>query len=33
MVDDAARRLTDTMRIESPFEPVSSGLFTEVAIL
>jgi len=33
MTDDAARRLTNTMRGDSPFEPVSSGLFTEVAIL
>jgi hypothetical protein len=33
MADDAARRLTGTMRGDSPFEPVSSGLFTEVDIL
>lgn len=31
--DDAARRLIDAMRSDSPFEPVSSGLYTEVAIL
>ena len=31
--DDAARRLVDAMRSDSPFEPVSSGLYTEVAIL
>jgi hypothetical protein len=31
--DDDARRLIGTMRGDSPFEPVSSGLFTEVAIL
>jgi hypothetical protein len=33
MADDAARRLTGTMRGDSPFEPVSSGLFTEVDVL
>jgi hypothetical protein len=33
MAGEAARRLTNTMRSDSPFEPVSSGLFTEVAIL
>jgi hypothetical protein len=33
MADDAARRLTGTMHGDSPFEPVSSGLFTEVAVI
>jgi hypothetical protein len=33
MTDDATRRLADTMRGDSPFEPFSSGLFTEVPIL
>jgi hypothetical protein len=33
MADDDARRLIGTMRGDSPVEPVSSGLFTEVAIL
>jgi hypothetical protein len=33
MADDASRRLTDRMRSDSPFEPVSSGLFTEVAVM
>jgi hypothetical protein len=32
MADDAARQLTDTMRTDSPFEPVSEGLFTEVEL-
>ncbi len=32
MADDAARQLTETMRTDSPFEPLSAGLFTEVAI-
>jgi hypothetical protein len=32
MADDAARRLTGQMRTDSPFEPLSAGLFTEVAI-
>jgi hypothetical protein len=31
--DAEARQVTDTMRNDSPFEPVSSGLFTEVAVL
>lgn len=31
--DDDARRLIGTMRGDNPFEPISSGLFTEVAIL
>lgn len=31
--DEPTRRLVDAMRSDSPFEPVSSGLFTEVAIL
>ena len=33
MADDAARRLIATVRSDSPFQPVSSGLFTEVDIL
>lgn len=33
MANDDARRLVDTMHGDSPFEPVSSGLYTEVAIL
>jgi hypothetical protein len=33
LTDDDARRLTNTMRSDAPFEPVSSGLFTEVAIM
>lgn len=33
LTDDATRRLVDALRSDSPFEPVSSGLFTEVAIL
>jgi hypothetical protein len=33
MTDDAGRRLIGTLRGDSPFEPVSSGLFTEVDIL
>ena len=33
MADDAARRLIATVRSDSPFEPVSRGLFTEVDIL
>jgi hypothetical protein len=32
MPDDAASQLTDRMRSDSPFEPLSAGLFTEVAI-
>jgi hypothetical protein len=33
MADDAARQLTETVRTaDSPFEPLSAGLFTEVAI-
>jgi hypothetical protein len=32
MGDEAAQRLVQTMRGDSPFEPVSSGLFTEVAL-
>jgi hypothetical protein len=32
MADEAARQLTETMRTDSPFEPLSAGLFTEVAI-
>jgi hypothetical protein len=32
MADDAARQLTDKMRSDSPFEPLSAGLFTEVTI-
>jgi hypothetical protein len=32
MADDAAQRLTAKMRADSPFEPISSGLFTEVAL-
>ena len=32
MADDAARRLIGTMHGDSPFEPVSSGLFTEVDV-
>jgi hypothetical protein len=31
--DADARRIMDTMRSDSPFEPVSSGLYTEVPIL
>lgn len=31
--DPDAHRITDRMRSDSPMEPVSSGLFTEVAIL
>ena len=31
--DAEARQVTDTMRNDSPFEPVSSGLFTKVAVL
>jgi hypothetical protein len=33
MADGNARRLMERMRKDSPFEPVSSGLFTEVAIM
>lgn len=33
MADDAARRLISTMRGDSPVEPVSSGVFTEVSVL
>ncbi|HYZ98046.1 MAG TPA: hypothetical protein VE575_04790 [Acidimicrobiales bacterium] len=33
LTDPDTRRITDIMRSDSPFEPVSSGLFTEVAIL
>lgn len=33
MADDTARLLTDRMRDDAPFEPVSSGLFTEVAVM
>jgi hypothetical protein len=32
MADDAARQLTETARTDSPFEPLSAGLFTEVAV-
>lgn len=32
MTDDAGRRLTEKMRTDSPFVPISSGLFTEVAL-
>ena len=32
MGDEAAQRLIQTMRGDSPFEPVSSGLFTEVVL-
>ena len=32
MTDDAGRRLTETMRGDCPFEALSSGLFTEVAL-
>lgn len=31
--DAEGRRMTETMRSDSPFEPVSSGLFTEVTVL
>ena len=30
MTDDTGRRLTEQMRTDSPFVPISSGLFTEV---
>jgi hypothetical protein len=33
LTDDEGRRMTETMRSDSPFEPISSGLFTEVTIL
>jgi hypothetical protein len=33
MADEKARELTQTMRGDAPFDEVSSGLFTEVAIL
>jgi hypothetical protein len=33
MTDAAAQRLTATMRATSPFEPISSGLYTEVTLL
>jgi hypothetical protein len=33
MADESARRLTDRMHSDSPFEPISSGLFTEVAVM
>ena len=32
IADEAGRALTQRMRTDSPFEPVSSGLYTEVAI-
>jgi hypothetical protein len=32
MTGDVGRRLTDRMRDDCPFEPISSGLFTEVAL-
>jgi hypothetical protein len=32
MADDDARRLTETMRADSPFMPGSSGIYTEVTL-
>jgi hypothetical protein len=32
MADDEARRLTETVRADSPFAPSSAGLYTEVTL-
>jgi hypothetical protein len=32
MADDTGRRLTEQMRSDRPFMPISSGLFTEIAL-
>ena len=33
LADEAGRSLTERMRADRPFEPVSSGLYTEVALI
>jgi len=33
LADEAGRSLTERMRADPPFEAVSSGLYTEVALI